>query len=240
MLISRDQRIAGMPAVEVRELMRDIRECAASTAYVAERLDRSLSEAASILEHLALEGFVERVEVRMRAGLLRAAEEVGRAASMTEGVWWGTTVAGNALSKARIGKRMPRAKATELLDGLIERVAELNGEPHGAFTVESISVFGSYADPDRDELGDVDVSVTFRRRVDGDDYVARCLAAADEAESAGHRFSTYHDRLSHLEMAFRRHVRGRSPRLDVQFTQAGEDPWLPPGVTLRQVYDASA
>lgn len=110
MLISRDLRIAGMPAVEARELMRDIRECAASTAYVAARLDRSLSEAASILEQLALEVCVAPVEIRMRAGLLRSAEEVGRAASMMEGVWWGTTVAGNALSKARIGKRMPRAK----------------------------------------------------------------------------------------------------------------------------------
>lgn len=240
MLISRDQRIAGMPAVEARELMRDIRECAASTAYVAERLDRSLTEATSILEQLALEGFVEPVEARMRAGLLRGADEIGRPASMTEGDWWGTTVAGNALSKARIGKRMPRAKATELLDGLIERVVELNGDPDGAFTVESVSVFGSYADRDRDEVGDVDVSVIFRRRLDGDEYMARCLAAADEAESTGHRFSTYHDRLSHLEMTFRRRIRGRSPRLDVQFTQAGGDPRLPPGVTLRQVYDVSS
>lgn len=241
MLISRDQRIAGIPAVQARELMRDIREYAATTAYVAERLERPLSEAASILDQLAHEGLVECVEPGVRAGVLRSGEEAGQPMSVTEEALWGTTVSGNALSKARIGKRMPRAKATELLDSLVERVVAMNDDPDAAFTVESISVFGSYADPDRDEVGDVDVSVMFRRRLGGDEYMARCLAAADEAEIGGRRFSTYHDRLSHLEMTFRRHVRGRSPRLDVQFTPVGGDPRLPQGVTLRRVYpEASA
>jgi predicted nucleotidyltransferase len=80
---------------------------------------------------------------------------------------------------------MPRRQAQALLDDLISRAIAVNEDPGGAFFVNRISVFGSFADPSRGEVGDVDVQVQFDRRVEGDEFIERAQAAADEAERAG-------------------------------------------------------
>lgn len=233
MLISRDQTIAGIPAVQARDLMRRIRECAVTVSYVAEFLGVADTEAKSILDRLEHEGFMCRVEPFSRGGTLTGVAEGD--IPTKELAPWGTTIAGNALSKARIGRPMPRAQAEGLLDGLIARAAAVNEDPTGVFTVESVSVFGSFADPAREQVGDVDVHVVFSRRVDGDEFLERCLAAADAAAEQGHRFATHHDRLTYLEMSFRRQIRGPSSRLDVQFDNP-DNLRLPPDVTLRTVF----
>ncbi len=68
----------------------------------------------------------------------------------------GDEVTGNGLAKARIGKPMPRQKAAQLLDELLDRAATVNADHDSLFSVERIELFGSFADPDRQEVGDVD------------------------------------------------------------------------------------
>lgn len=233
-LIGRDQTIAGLSAVAARDLMRRVRECAVTLGYLADLLDIPDTQARSIIDALHTEGLLCRVDRHDRSFTL-----VGRADpdGMDAGLeWWGTTIAGNALGKARIGKPMTRPQAQRLLDQLIERVIAVNADAASVLSVVAVDVFGSFADPERDQVGDVDVLVMFDRRVDGDEFIERSLAAADHAERQGRRFATFHDRLSHLEMSFRRDIRGRSPRLDVQFEPAGGQSRLPPGTTLHRVY----
>ncbi len=151
--------------------------------------------------------------------------------------YWGTTVAGNALSKARIGRPMSRQKAAELLDGLIARAAAVNTDGDSLFTVERIELFGSFTDPGRQEVGDVDVRLLFDRRVDGDEFIRQALTAAGDAEENGRRFNNHVDRLGFVEREFQRVLRGRSPRLDIQFDAVGHESRLPDGVVTQVVYN---
>lgn len=70
MLITRDSEIGGLPAVRARELMRSIRECAVSVGVVGDVLGISDHEARGVVDKLASEGFLCRVEATARSRAL--------------------------------------------------------------------------------------------------------------------------------------------------------------------------
>lgn len=218
-------------------MMRAIREYAVTVGAVAELMNMSSQEAEALIERLATAGLVCRVNRTQRTDCQYREVE---AASFREAEaldYWGTTLAGNALSKARIGKPMHRAKAEKLLEGLLDRVEAVNADPYGLFTVEKIEIFGSFADPAREMVGDVDAHVLFDRRVEGDDFIRRALEAAVRAEDSGRSFKSHVDRLSFAELDFYRRLRNGSPRLDIQFDAVGHEDPLPPGVTTQVVFE---
>lgn len=238
MLITRDQEIAGLPAVDARALMRAIREYAVTVSAVAALMNMSTQEAEDLIERLATAGLVCRVDRTQRSDCQYLEVE---AASLREAEaldYWGTTLAGNALSKARIGKPMHRSKAQQLLEGLLDRVEAVNADPDGLFAVEKVEIFGSFADPTREMVGDVDAHVVFDRRAEGDEFIRRALDAADRAEDSGRSFKSHVDRLSVAELDFYRRLRNGSPRLDIQFDAVGHEDPLPPGANIRIVYEA--
>lgn len=227
-----------MPAVEARALMREIRESAVTIAAIAELLGIDPSEAGSVVTRLADAGKMCRVDPFERSRTWHAESEADSPDGSLE--YWGTTIAGNALAKARIGKPIPRPKAQVLLDGLVDRAKAINADPASPFLVTRIAVFGSFVDETRSEVGDVDVHLVFERRVDGDRYGELAEAAAAAAEADGRRFRNLLERLGHLDTEFRRFLRGTSHRLDIQFESPREDPRLPPGVTPVEVYSRTA
>lgn len=236
MLITRDGEIAGLPAVQARALMRAVRDCAVSLSEVAKLLESSPDAARAVVQRLEEQGYVTRVEPFERSNLVYDLDEVPPGGTYQDLEYWGTTVMGNALAKARIGKPMPRQKAAKLLDELLDRAATVNADHDSLFTVERIELFGSFADPDRQEVGDVDTRVVFDRRVDGDEFLRRASAAAAKVEAEGRRFSNPVDRLSFAEREFQRHLRGRSGRLDIQFDALGHEKALPNGAVTQVVY----
>ena len=221
--------------------MRSIRDHAVTLGVIGELVGVSDEDARTILQRLVSEGYVYRADpaLRLRGAWFRSDE--ARTESKEESLTlWGTTITGNALSKARIGKPMGRRTAQELLDGLIARSAAINEDPSNAFTIERIEIFGSFVGPSRSEIGDVDVHLLFDRRVDGDRFVAMAMEAADAVEKSGRRFSSYLHRLTYLEKEFRRQLQGGSPRLDIQFHAVGHDESrLPEGIVTRLVYSRS-
>lgn len=164
MLITRDGEIAGLPAVKARDLMRMIRHYAVSLGELAGLLDASTTQARILVARLEQEGYVRRVEPGAGRNLIYTHDEVRSGRQPEDLAYWETTVKGIALAKARIGRPMPRQKARELLEGLIARAVAVNADGRSLFTIERVEVFGSFADPERDEVGDVDVRVLFDRR----------------------------------------------------------------------------
>lgn len=230
-MIQRGQEIGGLPATDARELMRKIGEHAVTSGFAGDVLGDG-RDGLEVLETLASLGFVERVD-----GASASTVQFGRAEpGVRDDDVWVTTVAGNALAKARIGKPIPRAKAQALLDGLIARAVALNADDTSAFVVEEIFVFGSFAEGVRDQVGDVDVSVVFDRRVDDDRFMEMTREAAAEAERNGKRFRSFLERLAFLEVQFQRGLKSGSGRLDIQFDLAGRAPLLPEGATVVSVY----
>lgn len=236
MLISREGEIAGLPAVQARALMRAVRDYAASLGEIAQLLGSSPGAARAIVQRFEDQGYLCQVEPFERRNVVYDPDEVPPGGTYQDLEYWGTTIAGNGLAKARIGKPMPRQKAAQLLDELLGRAATVNADDDSLFSVEWIEVFGSFADPDRQHVGDVDARVVFDRRVDGDEFLRRVSAVAAEAEAKGRRFNNPLDRLSFAELEFQRYVRGRSRRLDIQFDALGHEKALREGAVTQVVY----
>lgn len=122
MIVSRDQLIVGRSAVQVRGLFRSVRGYAFTVLGVAEQAHLSEEEARAVIDDLTEAGLVEQVGQPMPA-IVGDAETTLR---YDELATFTTTIAGNALAKARIGKRMPREEALEFLEGVVRRAKDVN------------------------------------------------------------------------------------------------------------------
>lgn len=233
-LIQKDELIAGFPAVALRDVMRELRQCAMSARALARLL--GADDAARALADLEAAGLVE-VRPAQQAGRYSVAPgEDPRATEL-----YRTSVAGNALAKARIGKHTTRERASEILRALLERVEAENADPDGLFWVETVGLFGSYADESRQLVGDVDLQVVYSQRYDTEEHQRRNDALIEQAWNEGHAGPTsVFDQLTWAESRLFKRLRARQPRLDIQFDRAGAEHPLPAGVTLREVYRRSA
>lgn len=226
MIISRDRKIAGAPAVEVREAMRWLDNIAATRTAVARRFPVVGTRA--VFEQLVEEGYVRRIPDGVNINMLM--ESTSSSAKRDD--HWTTTVQGTQLAKARIGKRIARAKADTLLAAFMERVEVINTDPAGLFWIDVVEVFGSYASGDG-EVGDIDLRVLACGRFDRNEQIEREAAAA---ERSGRRFNTLIDRLGYAQMQLLRDLKARSQYLDIQldFEHPGA---LPEGTRTTVVYE---
>jgi hypothetical protein len=128
-------------------------------------------------------------------------------------VGWRTTIKGNALAKARIGRPMTREKAQHLRDGLLRRVVEVNEDEARLFWINRVGLFGSFANPAIPEVGDVDVLVFASPRFADDEQFRRERAFS---RASGRSFSNLVEELSFPQMELCRFLKARSPRIDIQ------------------------
>jgi hypothetical protein len=134
MRITADQRIAGYPAVRIRQLMRETVGRSITVQSVRVVLQCSDSDAASVLNNLEKDGFIESV----RGGLEPSTK-------------------GSALAMATAAPPLRRATASRLVADLIERARALNADDRWAYRVGTVVVFGSYV-RGADRPSDVDVA----------------------------------------------------------------------------------
>jgi hypothetical protein len=80
-------------------------------------------------------------------------------------VRWDTTIQGNALAMATFGKPISRKNADRLVSGLLERAQAHNADPGKPMFIDTLRVFGSYLSPEIDPLGDVDIELSYGRRI---------------------------------------------------------------------------
>jgi predicted nucleotidyltransferase len=135
MRITTGQKIAGYPAVQIRELMRKTVAGSITLERVRMVVGCSGSGAASVLNSLQEDGFVESV----RGGRLELSTK------------------GRALAMATAAPPLRRATASRLVADLIERARALNADESWAYRVGTVVVFGSYV-RGVDRPSDVDVA----------------------------------------------------------------------------------
>ncbi|SDQ54136.1 hypothetical protein SAMN04489738_1370 [Pseudarthrobacter chlorophenolicus] len=123
--------------------------------------------------------------------------------------WWDTTVQGNALAMAGFGKPISRKTADRLIADLLDRAGAYNADPARPLFINTLRVFGSYLDPQTDPFGDVDLELTYGRRITDPKLVA------DYARASGRSFTTYVDRLlwPHTELV--QHLKNRSAFINI-------------------------
>ena len=157
MQVNWDQSVAGVPLIEIRDILRHIGRYHFDAEDIAERMrvgkdnwpsDRQRKaqdrKAKKILEVLVASGLIE-IETNYRSG----------AFTLTEN--------GIALSAADQLPRMTRKAADQAIKKLIKKVNEINANPVYMHDVEEVWIFGSYIG-DAKDLGDIDVAVKLNGR----------------------------------------------------------------------------
>lgn len=159
-----------------------------------------------------LRGRIDRPRVALRriqeAGYLRRLEGM-------EGSGWDLTPKGERLVMASAGRPIHRATAEKKLNGLLERVAQVNYDPYFLYSVKQVKVFGSYLDDSKDRLGDIDVVIELVGRGSKEDFSKKLLQRANEAGQRGTQFRTFVDRLAFGELEVKRFLKGRSTALKI-------------------------
>lgn len=146
--------IAGFAASTMRSMMRTIRD---NNGLPLTEVEQVLGDRdGTVLDRLVRAGYLEKVD-----GL------------------WTTTIAGNAIAGAKFIRPISRAKAQTILDAFLSRVRAVNADPDRLYTIERVTLFGSFA-KDADEVGDIDLSLRIVRRLPGEEHMdaVRSLIAA--------------------------------------------------------------
>jgi hypothetical protein len=105
------------------------------------------------------------------------------------------TEKGRRFGIAKATAPISRAKASELLQDLIERAKSINENPEFVFYVERIEVFGSYL-TEKELLGDLDVGVQLSRRYNGSQFTKHNQQRIKLAKSSGRRFNNSTEELN--------------------------------------------
>ena len=142
MRLQSDTLICGFEARKVRDIFRHYHN-GMSQHGVADRLAITHEQATALLQELEREGYVE------------AADKHG---------WHELTTQGEALRMARFLKPISRARADEIVRQMVERCQFINANGELLYFVSDVTAFGSYADLDASDCGDIDVAVKLEPR----------------------------------------------------------------------------
>lgn len=184
--LQRGVLIAGIDPEVARAVARACHNDFNDVEEVAYRVKLPAESVASFLEALTAAGFLWQVSSEGDPS------DDGASVSGYD-TWprWRTTISGNALTMASFLKPISRAKATALMEGVLERVALYNDDPGKLYLITELRAFGSYV-MDAASLGDLDVAVTFTDRYPERD---RTQAHTDYARASGRCFKSYIDKM---------------------------------------------
>jgi hypothetical protein len=230
-LLKHGEEICGFPAIQAGYAARVIdawQWC--SAGVLAQELQISQHEARALLLALEAGGYLTRHTGQLAAdhdGAWLPEEEDGSEPLL---LWHLTSPDGMQLAKAHVGSPMSRAAAEALLDGLLDRVRTVNRDPCATHVVESVVLYGSLVDPDREEVTDVDSIVFTRRRQRGANS-----STLEPVDSPG---QPSEGQAPTERAALRTLLAAGRGRLDIEVVDELSDKWspLPPGATWKRVF----
>ena len=193
MRVAKTDNIADLPATLARNLVRLYRGRAVTQDAATSLLHKNgVEDVDRVFAALEAGGYLERLDV----------EDPGY-------VWWETTTLGNALAMASFGKPISRKTADRLVGGLVDHAREYNAEGHRPLYIDRIRIFGSYLQQDVDPLGDVDVELSYGRRITDP------RAVREYTKASGRNFASYIDQLFWPQKELLQHLRNRSAALNI-------------------------
>ncbi len=148
MRISKDEIIAGYPALTVRAFLRRYRSLSIGAGSVAQQFQTNERQAREFLLGIESLGLIEPAESPLPDN--EAAYEI--------------TIKGNALANASAAKPIRRSTAELALRQFMDRLSRLNASGEYVYRVTSAVVFGSML-TDTERLGDVDIAIELEAKV---------------------------------------------------------------------------
>lgn len=171
--------IAGIPAIKVRDYMRDVQGHRFGTDNLAYGLKISVRKARAVVKELLARRYIERAE--------RLKFEKSQAYNCTKN--------GAQFAAAMATKPVSRNTADRHVAELVERIRAVNANPEYLVWVSRLIIFGSYL-TDKECVNDVDVGVVLtRKEQDGGKWLEAVMHRVRQAQAAGRTFNTYHDEL---------------------------------------------
>jgi predicted nucleotidyltransferase len=146
MQVGREDTIAGVRLMKVRNFLRWTGDCSVQLDAIKERFDCDNAKAEQIEKALIDAGYIEDDPNETEPGN-----------------WYVVSALGKQLCNAKFVRRITRPEAEKLVAGLLERVKLVNERDELTHRVTEVRVFGSYLG-DRADLGDVDLAVQFTPR----------------------------------------------------------------------------
>jgi hypothetical protein len=192
MRVSKTDAIAGLPAELARAIVRKFRGRQMVADAVADLLEGTGYGLAAVFDALEASGYMEKARVDIDGD-----------------VWWDTTIQGNALAMASFGKPISRRTADRLVSELLERARGYNADPGKPMFINTLRVFGSYLSPEIDPIGDIDVELTYGRRI------TDRKALADYTRASGRSFGTYVDQVMWPQTELFLHLKKRSAFINI-------------------------
>ena len=137
MQIGKNELLAGVPAKRLRDTLIKMDNANWSRQELQKELGLKRANIANVLAELVAAKFIEPAP-RFK-GWYRAGEAAAR------------------LVNVRFMKRIDRAKAAALVDGLLQRAKQINEDDRFVLAITELRLFGSYLDQTAEDFGDVDV-----------------------------------------------------------------------------------
>ena len=208
MRIEASQKIAGLPAAQVRRLMRMTGALLMTPARTSEILGCTAAESRRLLRDLGKEGHI----------------------SPTGDECWEVTVKGKALASATAAKPLRRATVDRLVSELLGRVREVNRDGQWAHKVETVVVFGSVV-TQKLRPSDVDVACSLRPR--WHDSQRQDLHEQERRELRRSRFASTIEWAYWPEFEVLRFLKSRSRGLSIHLF----DGWIRENTTYEILYE---
>ena len=182
-------KIAGIPSLKIRELMR--------MQHYGMGWSASVDQASGLLEISHDATLIVLEELR----------SLGYIVFVDDAYNWKTTIAGNALANASATKPIRRPKADQAFAQFMERVNQVNQNPYYLYKVVKVVLFGSYI-TDTEAVNDVDVAIELSpKEADSERHWALVEQRIEEREKP---FSNYSERFCWPEIEVTKFLRARS------------------------------
>lgn len=192
MRVSKTDSIAGLPAELARSIVRKFRGREMVAEAVEGMLEGTGFELEPVFAGLEAAGYLKQVHVDNDGD-----------------VWWDTTIQGNALAMASFGKPISRKTADRLVAELLERASNYNADPAKPLFINTLRVFGSYLTREVDPIGDIDLELTYGRRV------TNHKTLSDYTQASGRSFGTYLNQLAWPQTELFLHLKKRSAFINI-------------------------
>jgi predicted nucleotidyltransferase len=192
MQVGRDETIAGVRLMKVRNFLRWTGDCSVQLDAIEERFGCDHPKAEQIEKALVDAGYIED-----------APNKTGPSK------WYVVSALGKQLCNAKFVRRITRPEAETLVAGLLERVKLVNKRDELTHRITEVRVFGSYLG-DKADLGDVDLAVQFTPRRPTHVEEAKLRAA-----QSGKTMGSYLQLITYGRQEVRQILKNRSPYLSL-------------------------
>jgi predicted transcriptional regulator/predicted nucleotidyltransferase len=174
MRIKRNEKIANIPIVKIRDYFEEIRTVGIIKADLGRYFNLNAKNTNLLINGLLQDGLIEQAQK----------EE------------YQLTMKGQALCAARSVSPMNKEKADKIFNEFMQRVDEINNNDYYLYKIEKLLLFGSYLNSDNKDYGDIDIAFKLKRKIDNfDEHEKARKKRIREMEENGKRFSGFMDEL---------------------------------------------